>query len=947
MDCNNLTKSQKEIVESAGEEDISVFAVAGSGKTTVLVCSALKIIEKMLPVERALEKILIITFTDEAATQLKERLIKKLREKYGYIGPLENVSTIHSFCNRILKDSSIFLGINPEYSVGDEPSLKKIMDETFRNVIEKIDNEDPLLIDNIMNFLNVERPRGLRRGRAGLKELVFLLYEKTKVMGWSLEKTIEEIEKSGSEMSDESKSFIESLEYIFREFFNNLEERKKFEGVLSYDDILYYAKLSLENETIGNEWKRRFNYIVVDEYQDTSYIQQEIIEIVGENAKKIYAGDYFQSIYEWRDAEPSGILRRVKNFKRNEMRENFRSVPEIINFSNILFRNLFQRNIGEVAYIDMVPTEKDLENGGVFIFNLTQKYARERRLEEAENFGKTILYLLNNMKVRDGNELRKIREGDIAILFRSKRNMGIYANALRSRGIRYSFIDKESFFQTPEINVIKDFIEIISSEDLSINDARVFEILVNAYGCTYGEIYSYINKKDSPCVSKFLKDMEELKSEKNLPKDKLILEFLKKTAFDKKVLGDYNGKQRYLNIYKFIDIAREIEKERILSLKKFNEELRMIESTENISSIPLTDPKENSVRLMTIHSAKGLEFPVVFVADIPGVFAKNDDILLMHRDLGLYINIEDILRKGSEERKNKINEYRKKEEIRILYVAFTRPKHYLIFSICDKNNRESYSKEIIQSLDSMFLKTFMEKTSPIKQYQENEIKREKETFVPERKIIEEKFQKLAYISTTDLENYKLCPRYYYLTKMLSIKSELSESAKRGIEFHSLMENYDFQAEELSGEYSGEILEKAEKFLSSKYGNILKNQASIKREFPFNINIDGTIFRGRFDLIVLDENPLIIDYKTGQRKGIYREQLLSYAYAYKRIFGKTPLCVVAYVDLEEFEEFKFTDEDLVNFENDLKNIIKNIENGNFEKNFKSCEKCPMKDYCKNW
>ncbi len=944
MDCDNLTESQKGIVESAGEENISVFAVAGSGKTTVLVCSALKIIEKMLPVENALEKILIITFTDEAATQLKERLITKLRGKYNYIGPLENVSTIHSFCNRILKDSSIYLGINPEYSVGDEPSLKKIMEETFKNVIEKIDRENPIIIDNIMNFLNVEKLRGLRRGRAGLKELVFLLYEKTKVMGWALEKTIEEIEKTELDMNEESSSFIESLKYIFREFFYSLDERKKFEGVLSYDDILYFAKLSLENEAVGREWKSRFQYIIVDEYQDTSYIQQEIIEIVGENAKKIYAGDYFQSIYEWRDAEPKGIISRVKNFKRNEMNENFRSIPEIINFSNVLFRNLFRKNIGEVPYIDMVPIEKDLENAGVYIFKLRQNYARERRLEEAENFGKTILYLLNKMKVRDGNELREIREGDIAILFRSKKNMGIYANALKSRGIRYSFVDKESFFQTTEINVIKDFFEILTLEDIRVNDARAFEILIHAYGCSFHEIYDYLNKKDSSCVSKFLKDMEELKSKKNLQKDKLILEFLKKTAFDKKVLGDYNGKQRYLNIYKFIDIAREIERDRILSLKKFSDELRMIEATENVSSIPLTDPKENSVRLMTIHSAKGLEFPVVFVADIPGDFAKNDDILFMHRDLGMYINIEDILKKGSDERKKKINDYRKKEEIRILYVAFTRPKHYLIFSITDGNNRESYSKEITQSIDNLFLKPFMDKTNTIKLYEENEIKRENENLVSERKIIEKKAQKLAYISTTDLENYKLCPRYYYLTKMLSIRPEMSESAKRGIEFHSLMENYDFQAEELSGEYSVEILEKAEKFISSKYGNVLKNYESIKREFPFNINIDGTIFRGRFDLIVLDENPLVIDYKTGQRKESYREQLLSYAYAYKRIFGKIPLCVIAYVDLEEFEEIKFSEGEILNFEKDLKNTIKSIENGNFEKNLKSCEKCPMKDYC---
>ncbi len=944
MDCDNLTESQKKIVKSGGEENLSILAVAGSGKTTVLVCSALKIIEKIGNVEKALERMLIITFTDEAATQLKERLLSKIREKYHYIGPLDNVSTIHSFCNRILKDSSIFLGINPEYSVGDEPSLKRIMDKTFREVLEKIDREDPTIIDSITNFLNVERPRGSRRGRDGMKELLFSLYEKTKVMGWTIEKTKEEIERVDIEANEENRKFIVSLEKIFEEFFKTIEEKKKYEGVLSYDDILYYAKIALENEIVGREWKNRFDYIIVDEYQDTSYIQQEIIEMVGENARKIYAGDYFQSIYEWRDAEPEAILSRIKKSKINEMNENFRSVPEIINFSNNLFQKLFSEKIPNARYMEMVPIEKDLKNGGVYIFKLKQNLARERRKEEADLFGKAIVYLLNNMEIRDGGVLRKVREGDIAILFRSKTYMGIYANALRERGIRYSFVDKESFFQTPEINVLKNLFQILSMNDFSINDIRVMEIILNAYGCTYGEIYSYMNKGESPCISKFIRDIEELKSKKNLPKDKIVIEFLKKTSFDKKVIGDYNGKQKYLNIYKFIDITRHIEKERILPMKKFIDEMKMVEETENVSTIPLTDPKENSVRLMTIHSAKGLEFPVVFVADIPGEFTKNNDILFMNREFGVHLNIEDLLKKESENIKNKIIDYRKREEMRILYVAFTRPKYILFFSISDVK-RDSYSREILQALDSVYLKNFMDKTNNIKYYKEGEIRRENENIVPERKIVEKRKNKLAYISTSDIENYKICPRYYYFTKMLSQRSEISESARRGIEFHSLMENFDFQSEEFSG-YSDEIVERAKNFLSSKYGIILKESKDIKREYPFNLNVEGTIFRGRFDLLIMGENPIVIDYKTGQKKDIYREQLLSYAYAYKRLFGKIPLCVVAYVDLNDFDEYKFNENDVEKFGNELKEIIRKIDNEEFQENKESCEKCPMKDYCKS-
>ncbi len=946
MDCENLTDSQKNIVKSAGEENLSILAVAGSGKTTVLVCSALKIIEKIGNVEKALEKMLIITFTDEAATQLKERLLSKLREKYHYIGPLENVSTIHSFCNRILKDSSIFLGINPEYSVGDEPSLKRIMDETFREVLEEIVNKDSTIIDSITNFINMEGQRGSRR-RSGLKELLFNLYEKTKVMGWTVEKTKEEIEKVNIEENEENRKFIESLEIIFEEFFKKIEEKKKHEGVLSYDDILYYAKIALENEVVGSEWKNRFDYIIVDEYQDTSYIQQEIIEMVGERARKIYAGDYFQSIYEWRDAEPKAIMNKIEKFSK-KMNENFRSVPEIIKFSNKLFQKIFSEKIPDFKYIEMVPIEKDLENGGVYIFKLRENTARERRKEEAEYFGKAIVYLLNNMKIKDGGVLRKVREGDIAILFRSKTNMGIYAKALRERGIRYSFIDKESFFQTREINVLKDLLEILSLDDFSINDIRAMDIILNAYDCTYGDIYNFMNGRESPCFSKFMKDIEELKSRKNLPKDKIIIEFLKKTNFDKKVFGDYNGKQSYLNIYKFIDITREIEKERILPIKKFIEEMKMVEETENVSTIPLTDPKENSVRLMTIHSAKGLEFPVVFVADIPGEFSKNNDILFMSREFGVHLNIEDIVTEEFKNIKNKINDYKKREEMRILYVAFTRPKYLLFFSISDSRGNskgDSYSKEILQTLDDEYLKSFMDRTNIIKDYKEGEIRSENENIVPERKIVERRKNKLAYISTSDIENYKMCPRYYYFTKMLSQRSEISESARRGIEFHSLMENFDFQLEEFSG-YSDEIVEKAKNFLSSKYGIILKESKDIKREYPFNLNVDGTIFRGRFDLLIMGENPIVIDYKTGQRKDIYREQLLSYAYAYKRLFGKIPLCVVAYVDLNEFDEYRFSESDVEKFANELKEIIRKIENGEFQENKESCEKCPIKSYCKS-
>ncbi|MGC8663573.1 MAG: UvrD-helicase domain-containing protein [Thermoplasmata archaeon] len=939
MNCENLTQKQMDVIRFFRDNDVSAFAVAGSGKTTVLVCAYMDIIDNLIKkygdVSRALDDVLVVTFTDDAATEIRERIRKNLEDKYNYIGPLNFISTIHSFANKILKNVTVKLGIDPDYIAGEEYMIMDLKISTYKEIIKSMPDTEKLV-----EYLN---PIRIGSNELSISDIIFILYEKTKVMGWDPSFTISKVKETLKDYEDEKEAMdyiINPLVKIFAKFYEELENKKKRMGLLSYDDILYYANKALNENLVENI--KNFEYIIVDEYQDTSHIQQEIINKVARNSRKIYAGDFFQSIYEWRDATPQETMKNVSagKFIPVEMNENFRSIPEIIDFINSLFSKIFKENLPSIKYINIKAIEKSLNEGGVFILKGQELNARERHKVEAEKFAIAILHLLKEGKVREKDgTIRNIEMGDIAILFRSKSYMKIYADALRKHGIKFTFVDKEGFFQTVEISILLDLLNILNEKKWkNINDYEVAEILNYAYEIP-------ISKRNEKSTGNYLSDMETLSKLMNGRKDKIILEFLKKTEFDIKVLNDLNGIQKYLNIYRFVDLLREIENEKILSMEKFMEKLYGIIENERISSLPIFELGEKSVRLITIHASKGLEFPVVFVSDLQSQFKRNTDQMYFDRDVGIYIEIEELMNeKKTKELEEEISRRRLQENLRILYVAFTRAKQYLIFSLPDTGNEKekSFSDFILKNFEPEKLayyrnraKDFLEKDIDYRPKIESG---QDFMLLPVKREI----KKIPYISATDIRDFIFCPRYYYLRKTFGNFLE-NESVRFGEIFHTFMENLDFDENDIPVAFQDYV-----SFIKNIeiWNEIMNPENRIFKEYEIRLKIDHTILIARYDLLSIGKNSIIVDYKTGTENYLDAIQMQIYAFAFYKKFKEIPKKeVIIYLKTKNIMEFSFNEEDLLNIEKRIKYIIFSIENENFIRNDKNCDKCSLMNICK--
>ncbi|MGC8689754.1 MAG: UvrD-helicase domain-containing protein [Thermoplasmata archaeon] len=934
MNCDNLTDKQKEIIDYAGREDISAFAVAGSGKTSVLVCSYLKLIESMnLPVDESVSRILVITFTDDAATEIRGRIRNALMEKYGYIGPLNYISTIHSFANDLLQHHSIDLGIDPGYTVGEDYLIADLMERAYTESKRYMDRDELDLLDEYLSVLD------LGRRELELRMVVFTIYWKMRAAGWSYGETIDHLRELKNKIRDKENGerIVNSLIKIFSRFYEITEERKRMTGILSYDDILYYANLILEDKEIRESYAKRFEYVIVDEYQDTSLIQQYIIEKISRKGRRIIAGDYFQSIYEWRDATPILTIDFIRRngFRVMEMDENFRSVPEIVDFVNTVFSRIFSRDIKDIQYIGIRAMESSLDGAGPFVITVEGDSIDGMRHDEAEKIATIIENLVSNYMVREKDgKIRKIKYGDIAILFRKRYGMKIYAKVLQERGIRYSFIERGSFFRSEEISTIMNV--LISLRDGTWNDihnGNTFEILRYVYGMDINEFL----KESGRNIETFREHMAILDSMKDGRKDRLIMEFLRLTGYDLRILGKEDGLQRYLNIYKLVDIAREKEENGIMGLDEFLDLLENMGENEDISSIPLFDPLDDSVRLMTIHSSKGLEFPVVFVADLSSRLNYRTGNIIVDRDSGIFLDIEELADEDIIEKiRERMRERDYRENMRVLYVAFTRAKQYLFLGLPESPGEgESFASKIMETLGEDYLKKYRERVNIFLSGNVKkgvEVERKRFTL----KEIERGMRDPIFLSVSDIKNYHFCPRYMEISRL-----KLFLSGEYGTSFHEFMEGVDFENPP-EGDFSSIL----DNFLKTPLGSLLRNNMEkVKREFPFHVKFGNVIIRGRIDLLYISDEIIVLDYKTGRESEGDRIQMLIYSYAIRKIFGSIPdRCILYYTEDNSMREFRFSEDDLKNLEILLERIVNDLRYGIYGKNEMNCNVCPARGIC---
>ena len=630
---NGLNDKQKEAV-LATDGPCLVIAGAGSGKTKVLTHKIAYDIESGIKPWN----ILAITFTNKAANEMKERIEKLIGDAAKDLW----MGTFHSICVRILRRYIDRIGYKTDFVIFDTSDQKTLIKECLKTL--KVDDKiftDRGVLSEISN---------------GKNEMLEPKAYGVKYAGDFRKKTIAEI-------------------------YELYQRRLRENNAIDFDDIINFTiKILSENPDVLDYYTEKFKYILVDEYQDTNKAQFTLVSLLASKYGNVTAvGDNDQGICSFRGADISNILNFERDFPGTriiKLEQNYRCTGNILKAANAVIKH------NENKYDKKLWTEN--EEG-----HLPCIYCGEDEYDE----GRYIVEQINHLKTEE-----YYKNSDFTILYRMNAQSRAIEDILMREGIPYKVIGGLKFYERKEIKDIIAYLRLIhnSADNLSlkriINEPKrgigktsieqiqeisdktgnsMYEIIRNAQ--EYGLTRVFSNSRD------FIEQIEYLKSKKDeLKISDLIKETLNKTGYTKALENENSveAETRIENLEEFLTVAIEFEEE--------SADNTLAEFLENItlsSDIDGMEDQDNSITLMTLHSAKGLEFPVVFLVGMEeGIFPG-------YKSIGEPQALE--------------------EERRLFYVGITRAKQYLyltcakhrtIFGSTSYNQVSRFVKEIPEEL---------------------------------------------------------------------------------------------------------------------------------------------------------------------------------------------------------------------------------------------------------
>ncbi len=552
-----------------------VIAGAGSGKTKVLTH---KIAYLMQEKDIKPWNILAITFTNKAANEMKERVEALVGDeaKDMWIG------TFHSICVKILRRFIDRIGFDHSFVIFDTSDQRTLIKECLKDL--KID--DKMFTDRIVQF-------EISNAKNDMKEP-------------------EEYEAMVK--GDYRREKIASV-------YNLYQRRLKENNAIDFDDIINYTiKIFKENDDVLDYYTNKFNYILVDEYQDTNKSQFTLIRLLAKAHGNItVVGDNDQGIYSFRGADISNILNFEKDFKGTKiikLEQNYRCTQNILNAANSVIKN------NEVKYKKKLWTEN--EEGALPTFHVS---------DDEYDEGRYIVEEINHLRREE-----YYKYSDFAILYRMNSQSRAIEEILRREDIPYKIVGGLKFYERKEIKDIIAYLRLINNPSDNLALKRIINEPKRGIGKTSLDkiqaiseqtgipMYQIIKEADQYGLSRvysnaqgFIEVIEDLISKKDeYIITELIKHTLKETGYTK-ALEDENSieaENRIENLEEFLTVAVQFEEE-----EADNDLSTFLEGITLSSDIDGMDDEEESVTLMTLHSAKGLEFPVVFLVGMEeGIF---------------------------------------------------------------------------------------------------------------------------------------------------------------------------------------------------------------------------------------------------------------------------------------------------------------------------------------
>jgi DNA helicase-2/ATP-dependent DNA helicase PcrA len=575
-----LNPQQFEAVDTL-EGPLLILAGAGSGKTRVL---TYRFANLVLQGVTAPENILAVTFTNKAAREMEARVFKILDRFEVRVMTQLWISTFHSICVRILRDSIENIGYSRSFTIYDPSDVTSQIKKTLQ----------ALQID----------------------EKIYPAKVFAKKISWA--KTFG---LSPSQIENEHKHFLDKRTLSV---YKSYEEDMKRANALDFDDLLLKTReVFASHPSILERYQQKFQYIMVDEYQDTNSVQYQIIKLLAQGHHNLcVVGDEDQSIYSWRGADIQNILSFEKDFKGAKivkLEENYRSTKNIVTAASHVIQNNTQRK-DKVLF-----TNNDA--GDPIVVR-----------EELDEYGEA-KFVTNSIDtiLRD----KEYRPKDIAIFYRTNAQSRVLEDQLRAKALPYKIIGGLRFYERMEIKDALSYMRLCTNK----NDDAAFRRIINVPGRGIGKTTldkiqivaieqkismseaAYVastngslNKPTGQKILRFLELIEELRARKDkLSISEFYLDILDKSDYELKLKQDDSpeAQARLQNLEELLNAIKQFEKERGLeaTLENFLEEMALVSDQDQIKG------DEDSVHLMTLHVSKGLEFPYVFIVGLEeGIF---------------------------------------------------------------------------------------------------------------------------------------------------------------------------------------------------------------------------------------------------------------------------------------------------------------------------------------
>jgi len=970
-----MNEEQKKAVKY-NKGPLLIIAGPGTGKTFVIVEKVKYILKKGLAKP---EEILALTFTEKAAFEMEERLDKEL--PYGYFQMW--ISTFHSFAQKILKEEGSQIGLPINFRLMTTAEAIIFLRQNL--FLFNLDYYRPL--GNPEKFLEALLTHFSRLREENINPLTYLKWVKNKTA-----KTNEE--------EIELKKTKELAEAFFL-----YQKLKLKEGLLDFSDLVYYLyELFKKRPNILSRYQKQFKFALIDEFQDTNIVQYDLLKLLfpqKNNPCLTVVGDDSQAIYKFRGASVSNILNFIKDYPRTKLISliiNYRSNQTILDASYRLIKHNDPDTLEAKLNISKNLISQIKENNK----NAVNFYLAQKVEEEADFVAKKILSLKN-----------KYSYSDFALLIRANSHIDPFIRVFSRLGIPYQFLGPSQLFHQPEIKDLIAYLNFLANID---DSAALYRVLsMDIFDLDEKDLLSLlafskkINQSLFQSISIYFSLMEKNYYQKELDIYKKYLPFLTRETKEK-LLKIYEMILRHLKLIKketagqilyylfedtgylskLADCKTEKDEKKVINISKFFNKLKSYEADHEDASVfavadwirlnlelkesPLVEEESlneyDAVNILTVHAAKGLEFPVVFLTNLSqGRFPTYDrkEKIPIPEQL-----IKESLPQG---------DYHLEEERRLFYVALTRAKDLVFLSASFFYGEGKRERKISQFLVETLGEEKVKKNINLKKEEKKQLSIF--DFAPKKEIIIPIKKDYQEFSFSQLEIYKTCPLQYKYQYILKIPTTPTAAESFGISIHQTLQRfYQTYKKDKKADINFLIDIYHQSWIPVGYGSLFherrmkKEGEKILKEFinhfhpprgkiiaiekMFKIKIGKKLcLKGKIDRIDQLEGKKveIIDYKTGKMpkekelKNSLQLSIYALAAADKGILNKkAEEIILTFYFLNEGKKISFqrNKKEIMFVKDQIKGIVDQIKQENFEAKVGPwCDFCPFKIICEVW